>query len=130
MKKVRIIYESHIFQNDYVNKVNVDEIGYVSEDFGKTTLSFVDTSNDEKVKTTFVYEEDEVCIIRGNTILKFGLHNKYVCNYQTEYGSIELETYLKKYLKLGNQFVINYELLMNGESIGKYVVKMSYKEMN
>ena len=130
MKKVRIIYESHIFQNDYVNKVNVDEVGYVTIDNDKVALSFTDTSNDEKVKTTFIYEEDEVCIIRGNTILKFGLNNKYVCSYQTEYGSIELETYLKKYLKLGNQFVINYELLMNGESIGKYVVKMSYKEMN
>lgn len=130
MKKVRVIYQSYIFQNGHINKINVDEIGYAKEEDNKVTLSFVDTSNNEKVKTTFILEEKDVCIIRGNTILKFGLHEKYLCNYQTEYGSIELETYLKSYLKLGSQVAINYELLMNNESIGKYVVKISYKEMN
>ena len=130
MKKVKIKYISHIFQNEHIDKIEVEEIGYVDTSNEKITLSFVDTSNEIKEKTTFILSEDEISIIRGNTILKFGVNQKYKCQYKTEYGSLELETKLKKYFKLGNEYVINYELLIDNESIGKYVIKLSYKELN
>lgn len=130
MKKVRIKYISHIFQNGHIDKIEVEENGYVESSDDKITLNFIDTSNDTKEKTTFIFLEDEINIIRGNTILRFNKNQKYVCQYNTEYGSIELETKLKKYFRLGNEYVINYELFMNNESIGKYIIRLSYKELS
>lgn len=130
MKKVRIKYISHIFQNGHIDKIEVEENGYVETLDDKITLNFIDTSNDTKEKTTFIFLEDEINIIRGNTILRFNKNQKYICQYNTEYGSIELETKLKKYFRLGNEYVINYELFMNNESIGKYIIRLSYKELS
>ena len=130
MKKVRIKYISHIFQNGHIDKIEVEENGYVESSDDKITLNFIDTSNDTKEKTTFIFLEDEINIIRGNTILRFNKNQKYVCQYNTEYGSIELETKLKKYFRLGNEYVINYELLIDNESIGKYIIRISYKELS
>lgn len=130
MKKVRIKYISHIFQNGHIDKIEVEENGYVESSDDKITLNFIDTSNDTKEKTTFIFLENEINIIRGNTILRFNKNQKYVCQYNTEYGSIELETKLKKYFRLGNEYVINYELFMNNESIGKYIIRLSYKELS
>lgn len=130
MKKVRIKYISHIFQNGHIDKIEVEENGYVESSDDKITLNFIDTSNDTKEKTTFIFLEDEINIIRGNTILRFNKNQNCKCQYNTEYGSIELETKLKKYFRLGNEYVINYELFMNNESIGKYIIRLSYKELS
>lgn len=130
MKKVRIKYISHIFQNRHIDKIEVEEDGYVETSDKKITLSFIDSSNETKEKTTFIFLDDEMSIIRGNSILEFNKNQNCKCQYKTEYGSMELETKLKKYFRLGNEYVINYELLIDNESIGKYIIRISYKELS
>lgn len=130
MKKAVIKYISHIFQNEHIEKIEMEENGEVEVSENKVTLSFTNTIEDQKVKNTFIFEENKVTIIRNLSILKFGIDERYKCKYETEYGSLMLETRLKKYLKLGNEFVINYELSIDNESIGSYVVRVSYKEMS
>lgn len=130
MKKVVIKYISHIFQNEHIEKIELEENGYVEESEGKVTLNFTSAGENKKVNNSFIFEESQITIIRDLSILKFGLNERYKCKYETEYGSLMLETKLKKYLKLGNEFVINYELNIDNESIGSYVVRVSYKEMS
>ena len=77
----------------------------------------------DKKRVVYCYSKEE------NYILKFNLDKIIDCKVNTEYGSISYKTKLKKYLKLPNTFVINYELLMDKESVGSYVIKISYEEV-
>lgn len=126
MKKVKIKYESHIFQNEYVDKYQEEIIGNLDKNDLETTISFL---TNEKELTKFIFQERNVLLYRENYILKFNLDKIIDCKVNTEYGSISYKTKLKKYLKLPNTFVINYELLMDKESVGSYVIKISYEEV-
>ena len=126
MKKVKIKYESHIFQNEYVDKYQEEIFGNLDKNELETTISFL---TNVKELTKFVFQERNVLLYRENYILKFNLDKIIDCKVNTEYGSISSKTKLKKYLKLPNTFVINYELLMDKESVGSYVIKISYEEV-
>ena len=129
MKKVKINYVSHVFQNRHIDKIEQTVIGNLLISNDATTLSFIDNSNNQNELTEFVLKEKSISIKRSNYILQFEENKILECEHKTEYGSLILQTRLKKYFKLFNHFVINYELLINDESIGKYIIKISYEEM-
>ena len=126
MKKVKVKYESHIFQEDNVDKFIDTTIGEVNEEGNQ--ISFLLTQDNVKELVTFIYAEDKVMIQRKNYTLTFIENELVECENNTEYGVITLHTRLKKRLRLENQFVINYELLIGNDSIGSYVIKISYEE--
>lgn len=130
MKKIKIKYESHIFQEENIERYYEEVIGELTKTEKEIYISCMLGSLTDKEKTLFIFKEDGVNIKRDNYLLEFDLNKLIECENRTQYGNIMMTTKLKKYLKLDNQFIINYELLIGNESIGSYVVKVSYEEMN
>ena len=129
MKKVKIKYESHIFQNEYIDKMIEESIGNLSESEDEVILSFMITQENIKELVSFIYSEEKVEIKRSNYSLIFKENQMIECDHNTEYGVIKLRTKLKKKLRLGNQFVINYDLFIGNDNIGSYIIKISYEEV-
>jgi len=130
MKKVKIKYESYIFQEEHIDRFNEEIIGELFINHDGVNISCLLNTSEGKEKTIFTFQDECVLIKRENFTLIFDLNKMIECENKTQYGTILLVTKLKKYLKLDNQYVINYDLLINDESIGSYVVKISYEEMN
>ena len=126
MKKVKVNYESHIFIDEHIDKFKEEIMGSLEKNENETIISFL-TNNKELTK--FIFQEQNVTIQRENYTLRFNPNKIIDCKVKIEYGSITYRTRLKKYLKLPNVFVINYELLMENESVGSYVVKIGYEEV-
>ena len=126
MKKVKIKYESHIFQEEHIDKYQEEILCNLEKKENETVISFL---TNEKELTKFVFQERNILLYRENYTLKFNLDKIIECKVNTEYGSISYKTKLKKYLKLPSSFVINYELLMGKDSVGSYVIKISYEEV-
>lgn len=129
MKKVKIKYESHIFQEDYVDRFKEELVGDLIENDKEIVLSFIINQEDSKELVTFIYSDDKVEIKRSNYTLLFKETQMIECDHNTEYGVIKLITKLKKRLRLDNQIVINYELFIGNGSIGSYIIKVSYEEV-
>lgn len=129
MKKVKIKYESHIFQEDYVDRFKEELVGDLIENDKEIVLSFIINQEDSKELVTFIYSDDKVEIKRSNYTLLFKENQMIECDHNTEYGVIKLITKLKKRLRLDNQIVINYELFIGNGSIGSYIIKVSYEEV-
>ena len=129
MKKVKIIYESHIFQEDYVDRFKEELVGDLIENDKEIVLSFIINQEDSKELVTLIYSDDKVKIKRSNYTLLFKENQMIECDHNTEYGVIKLITKLKKRLRLDNQIVINYELFIGNGSIGSYIIKVSYEEV-
>ena len=53
MKKVKIKYESHIFQNEYVDKYQEEIIGNLEQNGNETIISFL-TNEKELTKLTYI----------------------------------------------------------------------------
>ena len=60
MKKVKIKYESHIFQNEYVDKYQEEIFGNLEKNELETTISFL---TNEKELTKFVFQERNVLLL-------------------------------------------------------------------
>ena len=129
MKKVKIKYESHIFQEDYVDRFKEELVGDLIENDKEIVLSFIINQEDSKELVTLIYSDDKVKIKRSNSTLLFKENQMIECDHNTEYGVIKLITKLKKRLRLDNQIVINYELFIGNGSIGSYIIKVSYEEV-
>lgn len=129
MKKVKIKYESHIFQEDYVDRFKEKLVGDLIENDKEIVLSFIINQEDSKELVTLIYSDDKVEIKRSNYTLLFKENQMIECDHNTEYGVIKLITKLKKRLRLDNQIVINYELFIGNGSIGSYIIKVSYEEV-
>ena len=129
MKKVNIKYESHIFQEDYVDRFKEELVGDLIENDKEIVLSFIINQEDSKELVTLIYSDDKVEIKRSNYTLLFKENQMIECDHNTEYGVIKLITKLKKRLRLDNQIVINYELFIGNGSIGSYIIKVSYEEV-
>ena len=130
MKKVMIKYESYIFQNEHVDRFSEETTGELIQENGFVKIICLLNSEAGKEKTIFWFKEDSIIIERPNYVLEFDKSKMIEFENKTEYGSIIFITKLKKYLKLDNQFVINYELFIGEDSVGSYVLKISYEEMN
>ena len=129
MKKVKIKYESHIFQEDYVDRFKEELVGDLIENDKEIVLSFIINQEDSKELVTLIYSDDKVKIKRSNYTLLFKENQMIDCDHNTDYGVIKLITKLKKRLRLDNQIVINYELFIGNGSIGSYIIKVSYEEV-
>ena len=129
MKKVNIKYESHIFQEDYVDRFKEELVGDLIENDKEIVLSFIINQEDSKELVTLIYSDDKVEIKRSNYTLLFKENQMIECDHNTEYGVIKLITKLKKRLRLDNQIVINYKLFIGNGSIGSYIIKVSYEEV-
>lgn len=129
MKKVKVRYESYVFQNGHIDKMTSEQSGNLSIIDNDVSISFIDNSKNQKELTEFIFKEREISIKRNNYVLHFDLDKMIECGHKTDYGSLMLKTKLKKYFRLSNHFIINYELLIDEESIGSYIVKISYEEM-
>ena len=129
MKKVKIKYESHIFQEDYVDRFKEKLVGDLIENDKEIVLSFIINQEDSKELVTLIYSDDKVEIKRSNYTLLFKENQMIECDHNTEYGVIKLITKLKKRLRLDNQIVINYKLFIGNGSIGSYIIKVSYEEV-
>ena len=129
MKKVKIKYESHIFQEDYVDRFKEELVGDLIENDKEIVLSFIINQEDSKELVTLIYSDDKVKIKRSNYTLLFKENQMIECDHNTEYGVIKLITKLKKRLRLDNQIVINYKLFIGNGSIGSYIIKVSYEEV-
>lgn len=130
MKKVMVKYESYIFQNEHVDRFSEETSGELIKENDYTKIVCLLKSETGKEKTIFCFKDDSVTIERPNYVLEFNKSKMIEFENKTEYGSIMFVTKLKKYLKLDNQFVINYELFIGDDSVGSYVLKISYEEMN
>ena len=122
MKKVKIKYESHIFQEDYVDRFKEELVGDLIENDKEIVLSFIINQEDSKELVTLIYSDDKVKIKRSNYTLLFKENQMIECDHNTEYGVIKLITKLKKRLRLDNQIVINYELFKGNARIGSYII--------
>ena len=129
MKKVKIKYDSHIFQEDYVDRFKEELVGDLIENDKEIVLSFIINQEDSKELVTLIYSDDKVKIKRSNYTLLFKENQMIECDHNTEYGVIKLITKLKKRLRLDNQIVINYKLFIGNGSIGSYIIKVSYEEV-
>ena len=129
MKKVRINYESHIFQEEHIDHYKEEVIGELEIIQDEVRLHCLLSSLEGKEETTFIFKENEISIKRKNYELLLSKGKTLNFENNTEYGSIVFTTKLKKYLILANNYVVNYELFIGNDSIGSYVLKISYEEV-
>lgn len=105
---------------------------------GKSYLRYVEELNEKQVRTTVKMGNEQALILRNggvNMRLPFNMENHQYGHYETQFGTlpIEIKTDQLAYEhqeenRLSGNFKVQYDLMMNGQTVGKYKLEIHYSE--
>ncbi|HWK23028.1 MAG TPA: DUF1934 domain-containing protein [Ureibacillus sp.] len=105
---------------------------------GKTYLRYVEELNEQKVRTTVKLGNEQALILRSGGIkmrLPFNTSHEESGHYDTQYGTLPIETKTHQLAHEYNEdnlingsFNVQYDLMINGQSVGKYTLEIHYSE--
>lgn len=131
MKKVFLSFTSIIKQEGQEHKTKIFVPGVLSELSDGNQLVFNDTSDNYIVKTRINYSENHVYISRETnpptrmTMMK----DQYIpMIYPTQYGELEMQTFLTFLVVRPNGVNFKYKLIYQESVLGEYEIKIDYKE--
>lgn len=98
-------------------------------------LKYEEVQEEQTIKTTVKMGSREALILRSggvNMRLPFLLHTDQIGSYESEYGSLMVNTKTRDIVfennKQDGHFIVQYELMMSGQSVGEYTLEFHYTE--
>lgn len=106
---------------------------------GKTYLRYVEQLEEKEVRTTVKMGNEQALILRGGGVkmrLPFNIIQEEIGEYDTQFGSLPILTKTKHLSYIQNEdssvngkFNVQYDLIINGQSVGKYTLEIQYAEV-
>lgn len=119
-------------------KIELWSTGTIMRKRDQVYLQYEEILEDKKMKTTLRFGENDAIIMRNGDIkmrLPFTLHAFQRGHYEAAFGTMPIMTLTKKMAfdeaKDGSnsgRFFVHYELLAGDESVGDYVLELTYTE--
>ena len=113
--------------------------GSFIEKAGKGYLRYEEVQEDTTIRTTIKFDDNRAIILRGggvNMRLALNLEMRENGHYDSPYGSLplltkthELTMELDKISKVSGRFNTQYDLIIGGNSVGKYTLEIHYSEV-
>ena len=110
--------------------------GTLVERAGTPYIKYEEVQEDQKIETTIKCTSGKALILRSGAVkMRLPLNSLAVQDghYENMYGQIPLQTKTTTLLfeQEGNKgrFLANYDLLINGESVGHYKLELQYQEV-
>jgi uncharacterized beta-barrel protein YwiB (DUF1934 family) len=107
---------------------------------GNSYLRYEEIQEDLTIRTTIRLEEERAVILRSGAVkMRLVLNTKERENghYESPYGSLPLETRTNELVmennedsKINGRFLTRYDLIIGGNSAGKYTLEINYSEVN
>ena len=110
--------------------------GTLVERAGTPYIKYEEVQEDQKVETTIKCTSEKALILRSGAVkMRLPLNSVAVQDghYENMYGQIPLQTKTTTLLfeqeENRGRFLANYDLLINGESVGHYKLELQYQEV-
>ena len=105
---------------------------------GKTYLRYVEELDEKEIRTTVKMGEGQAVILRnGGVNMRLPFNREYNQNghYETQFGSMPIEIKTDQLVykhreetMISGEFKVHYDLIINGQSVGKYKLEIHYSE--
>jgi len=110
--------------------------GTLVERAGTPYIKYEEVQEDQKIETTIKCTSEKALILRSGAVkMRLPLNSVAVQDghYENMYGQIPLQTKTTTLLfeqeENRGRFLANYDLLINGESVGHYKLELQYQEV-
>ena len=110
--------------------------GTLVERAGTPYIKYEEVQDDQKVETTIKCTSEKALILRNGAVkMRLPLNRVAVQNghYENMYGQIPLQTNTTNLLfeqeENKGRFLANYDLIINGASVGHYKLEIQYQEV-
>ena len=110
--------------------------GTLVERAGTPYIKYEEVQENQKIETTIKCTSEKALILRSGAVkMRLPLNSLAVQDghYENMYGQIPLQTKTTKLLfeqeESKGRFLANYDLLINGESVGHYKLELQYQEV-
>ncbi|QCR31386.1 DUF1934 domain-containing protein [Lysinibacillus sp. SGAir0095] len=106
---------------------------------GKSYLRYVEQLEEKEIRTTVKMGNDQALILRGGGVkmrLPFNVIQDEIGEYDTQYGSLPIVTKtlhlsydFNEEKSMNGKFYVQYDLVISGQSVGKYTLEIHYSEV-
>ncbi|MCM3389543.1 DUF1934 domain-containing protein [Ureibacillus chungkukjangi] len=106
---------------------------------GKSYLRYVEQLEEKEIRTTVKMGNEDAFILRGGGVkmrLPFNTIKEEIGEYETQFGSMPIITKTKHLSydynednQLSGKFNVQYDLIISGQSVGKYTLEIQYSEV-
>ncbi|MEG0259197.1 MAG: DUF1934 domain-containing protein [Lysinibacillus sp.] len=110
--------------------------GQLLEKAGNTYLKYEEVQEDKTIRTTMKISEERALIMRAGAVvmrLPLDITEQQIGNYESEFGSVPLLTQTKKLTferqEASGHFYVQYDLVMGEQSVGNYIVDITFTEV-
>lgn len=112
--------------------------GSLVKNSGKTYLRYVEQLEDKEIRTTVKVGNEQAFILRGGGVkmrLPFNVIQEEIGEYETQFGSLPIITktqhlsYDFEEESMSGNFNVQYDLVISGQSVGKYRLEIQYSEV-
>ena len=105
---------------------------------GKNYLRYVEELDEQQIRTTVKMGDEQALIIRhGGVNMRLPFNKEFNENghYETQFGTLPIEIKTDQLVHehreekiLSGEFKVHYDLIINGQSVGKYKLEIHYSE--
>ena len=106
---------------------------------GKNYLRYVEQLEDKEIRTTVKMGNEQALILRGGGVkmrLPFNVIQEEIGEYETQFGALPIVT-KTQHLNydyeedncMSGHFKVQYDLIISGQSVGKYKLEIQYSEV-
>lgn len=106
---------------------------------GKSYLRYVEQLEEKEIRTTVKMGNEDAFILRGGGVkmrLPFNTIQEEIGEYETQFGSMPIITKTNHLSydynednQLSGKFNVQYDLIISGQSVGKYTLEIQYSEV-
>jgi len=106
---------------------------------GKTYLRYVEQLEEKEIRTTVRMGNEQALILRGGGVkmrLPFNVIQEEIGEYDTQFGNLPIVTKTqhlsyeyKEDNSMSGTFNVQYDLIISGQSVGKYTLEIHYSEV-
>lgn len=113
--------------------------GSLVEKSGKTYLRYIEQLEEKEIRTTVKMGNEQALILRGGGVkmrLPFNILQEERGAYDTQFGSMPIVTktrhlsyHYNEDKSMNGTFNVQYDLIISGQSVGKYILEIQYSEV-
>lgn len=113
--------------------------GSFLEKTGSYYIRYEEIQNDQTIRTTMKFSQNQALILRGGAInmrLPLNTEEPQIGHYESEYGSLPLMTHTqaiefsrKSPHENSGQLQVQYDLILSGQKVGNYKVNIQFTEV-
>lgn len=112
--------------------------GSIIKKSGKMYLRYVEELDEKQIRTTVMMDSDQALIVRSGGVkmrLPFNPVQEERGHYDSQFGMLPIVTKTHHLVHENNEetiisgtFNVQYDLIINGQSVGKYTLEIQYSE--